>query len=101
MATGEEYLDNLLKSLIESEEAAKKKEEETASEDVVEIPEIKAEEEPAASGTQTIEERFPYLNTNAGMTYCMKDESFYLEMIESYVQEDKRELLEKEFAAAS
>ena len=48
MATGEEYLDNLLKSLIESEEAAKKKEEETASEDVVEIPEIKAEEEPSA-----------------------------------------------------
>ena len=48
MATGEEYLDNLLKSLIESEEAAKKKEEETASEDAVEIPEIKAEEEPSA-----------------------------------------------------
>ena len=64
-------------------------------------PAVEAEEEPAASGTQTIEERFPYLNTNAGMTYCMKDESFYLEMIESYVQEDKRELLEKEFAAAS
>ena len=48
MATGEEYLDNLLKSLIESEEAAKKKEEETASEDAVEIPEIMAEEEPSA-----------------------------------------------------
>ena len=48
MATGEEYLDNLLKSIIESEEAAKKKEEETASEDAVEIPEIMAEEEPSA-----------------------------------------------------
>lgn len=56
MATGEEYLDNLLKSLIESEEAAKKKEEETASEDVVEIPEIKAEEEPAAEDAVEIPE---------------------------------------------
>ena len=64
-------------------------------------PAVDAEETPVASGEQTIEERFPYLNTNAGMTYCMKDESFYLEMIESYVQEDKRELLEREFAAAS
>ena len=56
MATGEEYLDNLLKSIIESEEAAKKKEEETASEDVVEIPEIKAEEEPAAEDAVEIPE---------------------------------------------
>lgn len=46
MATGEEYLDNLLKSLIESDEAAKKKEEETVIEDTVEIPEIRSDEEP-------------------------------------------------------
>ena len=56
MATGEEYLDNLLKSLIESEEAAKKKEEETASEDAVEIPEIMAEEEPTAEDAVEIPE---------------------------------------------
>ena len=88
--------------MIETENPTEQEQDIVDTEPVQQTPLAEdGEETTAASGTQTIEERFPYLNTNAGMTYCMKDESFYLEMIESYVQEDKRELLEKEFAAAS
>ena len=88
--------------MIETENPTEQEQDIVDTEPVQQTPPAEdGEEATAASGTQTIEERFPYLNTNAGMTYCMKDESFYLEMIESYVQEDKRELLEKEFAAAS
>lgn len=45
-----------------------------------------------------LEKRFPYLNIKSGMVYCMGDEDFYLEMIETYLEEDKRELLEKEYS---
>lgn len=47
---------------------------------------------------KTLEERFPTLNIQLGMKYCMNDESFFLEMIGMYLRGDKRELLEKEYA---
>ena len=50
---------------------------------------------------KTLEERFPTLNIQMGMTYCMNDESFFLEMIETYIQGDKREVLAKEYAEES
>lgn len=45
--------------------------------------------------------RFPSLNIPMAMGYCMNDESFLLEVIETYVGEDKREELSKEYAAES
>lgn len=46
---------------------------------------------------KTLEERFPTLNTQLGLCYCMDNEEFFLEIIESYVNEDKREILEQEY----
>ncbi|MDD7177942.1 MAG: ATP-binding protein [Lachnospiraceae bacterium] len=59
------------------------------------------EESLAGSGKMPLEERFPYLNTMAGMTYCMNEEDFYLEMIETFIQEDKREVLNTVFEEES
>ena len=50
---------------------------------------------------KTLEERFPTLNTKIGMVYCMDDEDFYLEIIDTYIREDKREELEQAYAEES
>ena len=50
---------------------------------------------------KTLEERFPMLNTVVGKTYCMNDEAFYLEMIETYIQTDKRDVLKAEYEEQS
>ncbi|MGN0292364.1 MAG: response regulator [Lachnospiraceae bacterium] len=50
---------------------------------------------------KTLEERFPTLNTQMGMAYCMNEEDFYLEMIDTYILGDKREALAKEYAEES
>ena len=49
----------------------------------------------------SLQERFPSLNTQVGLGYCMNDEDFYLEMIDTYIQGDKREMLAKEYADES
>lgn len=64
------------------------------SEDVTKTEETKT----AIKGTSP-KERFPYLNTESGMMYCMNNEDFYYSVIETFYHEDKRELLEKEFAS--
>ena len=45
--------------------------------------------------------RFPSLDIPKAMGYCMNDEGFLLEVIETYVNEDKRDVLSKEYAAES
>lgn len=50
---------------------------------------------PAAADAESkpkpgLKERFPALNTKLGMSYCMDDEEFYTEMIETFVSGDKR-----------
>ena len=52
----------------------------------------------AAQQQKTLAERFPTLNIELGMKYCMNDESFFLEMIKTYIGGDKKEVLEKEYA---
>ena len=42
-------------------------------------------------------ERFPMLDTKLGMTYCMDDEDFYVEMIETYLNSDKRQVIAEAF----
>ena len=59
--------------------------------------------EPAADTVEerTLEERFPTLDIQMGLGYCMNDEAFFLEMVETYMEGDKREVLEKEYAEQS
>lgn len=59
-----------------------------------------AEEAQAIIEKHALEERFPYLNIKAGMEYCMNDEDFYLDIIETFFEEDKRGLLEKEYSSS-
>ncbi len=49
------------------------------------------------SMNKSIEERFPMLDTKTGMGYCMEDEEFYIEMIRTYIESDKREVLIEAF----
>ena len=48
--------------------------------------------------SKSLEERFPMLDTKTGMKYCMDDEEFYIEIIETYVQNDKRDLIAEAYA---
>ena len=61
---------------------------------------IEAESETVHIGNpKNLEERFHMLDTKMGMNYCMNDEEFYVEIIETYVQNDKRQLIADAFAA--
>ena len=61
---------------------------------------IEAESETVHIGNpKNLEERFPMLDTKTGMNYCMNDEEFYIEILETYVQNDKRQLIADAFAA--
>ncbi|MCR4926361.1 MAG: response regulator [Lachnospiraceae bacterium] len=42
-------------------------------------------------------ERFPMLDTKLGMGHCMNDEEFYLEIIETYIDSDKRKEITKAY----
>lgn len=50
---------------------------------------------------RTLAERFPNLNIATGLKYCMNDESFYLEILNTYIEEDRRSVIEKEYAEES
>ena len=43
--------------------------------------------------------RFPMLDTEKGMQYCLNDEEFYIEMIEVYVRDDKKFEIIEAFAS--
>ena len=61
-----------------------------------------AEPEAADAGEKnSLAERFPSLDIQMGMGYCMDDESFFLEVVETYVDEDKREVLSREYETES
>ncbi|MBQ6555513.1 MAG: response regulator, partial [Firmicutes bacterium] len=47
----------------------------------------------------SLEERFGFLDTQEGMGYCMNDEEFYTEMLETYLESDKRGLMSEAFEA--
>ncbi len=74
-------------------------EESTAADEPLEFaPEHDTRQSPAAA--RTLPERFPALNTKLGMSYCMNDEEFYTEMIQTYLDADKRPQLTAAFEAA-
>lgn len=49
----------------------------------------------------SLQEKYPELNTNLGLMYCMNDEDFYQEMIKEYAGEDKSNLLRECLAAGN
>ena len=49
----------------------------------------------APSQDLSIKERFPFLDTDTGMTYCASNEEFYLEMIGTYLEDSKLADIEK------
>ena len=69
--------------------------------EIVEEQEVAQQERAEAKKEKTLDERFPSLNTQLGMGYCMNDEEFYLEMIETYLNEDKSKMLEQEYEQES
>ena len=54
-------------------------------------------EEEKTPEKDTLAERFPMLNTVLGLGYCLNDEEFYYEMIETYVKRDRRNKLENAY----
>jgi len=61
---------------------------------------IEAESEAVNAGkSKSLEERFSVLDTKTGMNYCMNDEEFYVEIIGTYVENDKRRLIADTYAA--
>ena len=71
-----------------------------APSDITGDEDISSKEDHQNENKQTktgIAERFPMLNTKEGMSYCMDDEEFYAEMIETYVNSDKRDLIAEAF----
>ena len=44
-------------------------------------------------------ERFPMLDTKLGIRYCMDDAEFYIEMIETYLRGDKRQVIGNAYEA--
>ncbi|MCR5148563.1 MAG: response regulator [Eubacterium sp.] len=72
------------------------------------LPEISAKGETAddteknddpvvTNDKRSLAERFPMLDTKIGIGYCMDDEEFYIEIIETYLQGDKRQILAKAY----
>ena len=53
---------------------------------------------PAQGGGTSLAERFPVLDTATGLSYCMDDEEFYTEMIETYLNSDKRGVIADTYA---
>ena len=47
----------------------------------------------------TIADRFPLLDTKTGMGYCMNDEEFYVDIIRTYAEGDKRHDIAEAFEA--
>jgi len=44
-----------------------------------------------------LKERFPYLDTDYGMSLCMDKEDFYIKMMEIYVEEEQVDVLKKDY----
>lgn len=57
--------------------------------------------ETEAEMPRTLTERFPTLNIKTGLRYCMNDEAFLLDIIRTYIEEDKRAVLEEEYTEES
>ena len=78
-----DLIDMLCKYLPDPQKTESGNKTDTAAEDA---PVTGADVEP-----KSIAERFPMLDTKVGLSYCMDEEDFYTEMIETYLSGDKRQ----------
>lgn len=46
---------------------------------------------------KSLAERFSFINTELGLSYCAEDEEFYQEILKDYIREDKTALLEESY----
>ena len=61
------------------------------------IPEPAPAENNDPAAELSLEKRFYFLNTVTGMGFCMDDEEFYLEILETYLSDDRRQSLAESF----
>ena len=61
--------------------------------------ESRTEEEEKNHMKSDFEMTFPMLDTTTGLHYCMEDEEFYLEMIDTYIEGDKCSLISSAYEA--
>ncbi|MDD6491653.1 MAG: ATP-binding protein [Firmicutes bacterium] len=59
------------------------------------------EENKAESPQISLQEKYPELNVNLGLMYCMNDEDFYQEMIKEYAGGDKSNILKECLASGN
>ena len=84
----------LPKSVINSTELSYNSDNSVKDHTVLSKENLQSENQQVNSG---IAARFPMLDTKKGLSYCMDDEEFYTEMIETYVNGDKRKLITEAF----
>ena len=84
----------LPKSVINSTELSYNSDNAVKDHTVLSKENLQSENQQVNSG---IAARFPMLDTKKGLSYCMDDEEFYTEMIETYVNGDKRKLITEAF----
>ena len=55
----------------------------------------------AEENKKSLQERFPYLDTEQGMSVCMEDEDFYLKILKVYLKDEMVDTLQQEYEAGA
>ncbi len=53
----------------------------------------------ASKENSSLQDRFPMLDVKTGMGYCMDDEDFYVEILQTYFEDNKRDLISDAYEA--
>lgn len=53
----------------------------------------------AEENKKSLQERFPYLDTEQGMSVCMEDEDFYLKILKVYLKDEMVDTLQQDYEA--
>lgn len=55
----------------------------------------------AEENKKSLQERFPYLDTEQGMSVCMEDEDFYLKILKVYLKDEMVDTLQQDYEAGA
>ena len=55
----------------------------------------------AEENKKSLQERFPYLDTEQGMSICMEDEDFYLKILKVYLKDEMVDILQQDYEAGA
>lgn len=55
----------------------------------------------AEENKKSLQERFPYLDTEQGMSVCMEDEDFYLKILKVYLKDEMVDTLQQDYEAGT